>query len=125
MALIFMEKHFYTQRMLMIISVIELMKTLDIFSTFSGLKSNKSKIKTLAISKIVHLALVKIIPTSTLLELDKIKKHFIQQNGNPKIKHETLCKDCENGGLKNVNITFKIRIVCIDQTNFKFRAIEL
>ena len=33
--------------------------------------------KTLGISKIVHLALVKIILNSVILELDKIKKHFI------------------------------------------------
>ena len=31
----------------------------------------------LAISKIVHLALVKVIPNSVILELDKIRKHFI------------------------------------------------
>ena len=33
-------------------------------------------LKTLAISKIVHLALVMVIPNSDILELDKIKKHF-------------------------------------------------
>ena len=64
--------------------------------------------RTLAISKIVHLALIKVIPNSVILELDKIKKHFIWKNGNPKIKQGTLCKDYENGGLKNVDITFKI-----------------
>ena len=46
--------------------------------------------KTLAISKIVHLALVKVIPSSVILELDKIKKHFILKNGNPKIKQESF-----------------------------------
>ena len=49
--------------------------------------------KTLAMSKIVHLALAKIIPISTIAELDKIKKHFIWKNSNPKIKQYTLCKD--------------------------------
>ena len=38
---------------------------------------------TLAISKIVHLALVKAIPILTILEFNKIKKHFIWKNGNP------------------------------------------
>ena len=50
-ALIFLKIHFYTQRMQMILHfflkgknyVIELMKTSDIFSTFSGLKLNRSK----------------------------------------------------------------------------------
>ena len=64
--------------------------------------------KTIAISTIVHLALVKVTPNSIILELDKIKKHFIWQNGNPKIKQGTPCKDYENGGLKNVDLTFKI-----------------
>ena len=64
--------------------------------------------KTLAISEIVHLALVKVIPISVILELHKIKNHFIWENGNPEIKQDTLCKDYENGGLKNVVITFKI-----------------
>ena len=64
--------------------------------------------KTLAISKIVHIALVKVIPNSVILERDKIKKHFIWKNGNPKIKQDTLCKDYENCGLKNVDITFQI-----------------
>ena len=64
--------------------------------------------KTLVISNIVHLALVKVIPISVILELDKINKHFILKNGNCKIKQDTLCKDYENGGLKNLDITFKI-----------------
>ena len=63
---------------------------------------------TLAISKKIHLALVKGIPNSVILELDKIKKHFIWKNGNPKIRQDTLCKDYENGGLKNVDVMFKI-----------------
>ena len=57
--------------------------------------------KTLAISKIVHLA-------SVILELDKIRKHFILKNRNPKIKQGTLYKDYGNGCFKNVDITFKI-----------------
>ena len=48
--------------------------------------------KTFIISKIVHLALLKVIPILTILE----------------IKQNILCKDAENGGLKNVDITFKI-----------------
>ena len=64
--------------------------------------------KTLAISKIVHLTLGKVIPNSIILETDKIKKYFIWKSGNRKIKQDTLCKDYENGGLKNADITFKI-----------------
>ena len=69
--------------------------------------------KTLAISKMVDLALIKVIPNSVILELGKIKKHFVWKNPNPKIKKDTFCKDYENGGLKNENvgITFKIIIL--------------
>ena len=46
--------------------------------------------KTLAISKIVHLALVKTITNSIIQELNKIQKEFMWKTGNPKIKHDTL-----------------------------------
>ena len=46
--------------------------------------------KTLAISEIVYLALVKVILISNILELNKIRKHFIWKNGNPKLYR--LCK---------------------------------
>ena len=65
--------------------------------------------KTVAISKIVHLALVKVIPNSIILELDQIKKHVTWKNGSPKIRQDTLCNEYENGGLKNVDITVKIK----------------
>ena len=64
--------------------------------------------KTLAISKIAYLALVKVIPNSVILELDKIKQHFIWKNRNPKTNQDTLCKDYQNGSLKKVDIKFKI-----------------
>ena len=64
--------------------------------------------KTLAISKIVHFALVKDVPFSTIAQLEKIQKQFIWKNGNPKLKHTTLCNEYEQGGLKNVDIFSKI-----------------
>ena len=64
--------------------------------------------KTLAISKIVHLALVKTIPNSIIQEFNKIQNEFIWKACNPKIKHDTLCKNLENGGLKNVDIMYKL-----------------
>ena len=64
--------------------------------------------KTLAILKLVHLALVKTIPNSIIQELNKIQKEFIWKTRNPKIKHYTLCKNYENGGLKNVGIMYKV-----------------
>ena len=64
--------------------------------------------KTLTISKIVHLALVKDVPSSTIAQLEKTQKQFIWKNGNPVLKHTTLCNEYEQGGLKNVDIFFKI-----------------
>ena len=46
--------------------------------------------QTLAISKIVHLALVKTIPNSIIQELNKVQKEFIWKTSNPKIKHDSL-----------------------------------
>ena len=64
--------------------------------------------KNLAISKIVHLALVKDITSSTIAQLEKIQKQFIWKNENPKFKHTTLCNEYEEGGLKIVDIFSKI-----------------
>ena len=63
--------------------------------------------KTLAISKVVHLALVKDVPSSTIAQLEKIQKQFIWKYGNPKLKYTTLCNEDEQGELKNVNIFSK------------------
>ena len=63
--------------------------------------------KILALSKIIHLALVT-VPKSTILALNKIQKEFFWKNSNPKIKHSTLCSNYEKVGLKNVDITSKI-----------------
>ena len=64
--------------------------------------------KTLALSKIIHMALVKVIPTSTIDLLNKIQKQFIWNNLKPKIKQSTLCNNYQDGALKNVNINVKI-----------------
>jgi len=64
--------------------------------------------KSLAISKIIHLALVTPIFNDIVDYLSKLQKKFIWKNKNPKIKHDTLCKNYEQGGLKSVNIFSKI-----------------
>ena len=62
--------------------------------------------KILAISKIVHLALVKTIPNLIIQEVNKILKEFIQKTRNPKIKHDTLFRKYENSGFKNAVIMY-------------------
>ena len=63
--------------------------------------------KSLAISKIVYLALLTLIPNSFLEELKQIQKTFLWGNKRAKIKHDTLCNNFNEGGLKNVDIKHK------------------
>ena len=56
--------------------------------------------KSLAISKLIHLALVTEIPTTTIDLLTKIQMNFVWKGRNMKIKNSTLCNGYEYGGLK-------------------------
>ena len=60
--------------------------------------------KALAISKIVYLTFLTVIPNSVIEELQKIYKTFIFSRINLK----TLCKYFENGGLKHADLSSKI-----------------
>ena len=64
--------------------------------------------KPLALSKIVYLPLLTIVPKSIIEVLNKIQKKFLWSNKKCKIKHGTLCNDYKNGGLRNVDINLKI-----------------
>ena len=64
--------------------------------------------KSLVLSKITHLALVKTISPSIIDQLNRTPQNFIWDGLNPKIKNSTTNNDYENGGLKNVNIAAKI-----------------
>ena len=69
--------------------------------------------KTLAISKKVFLALLTKTPHQAVKELEKIQKSFLWKDSSPKIRHETTCKEHKDGGLKNVDILYKIlRLQC-------------
>ena len=59
--------------------------------------------KTLAVSKI-HLALKTNIPTATIELVSKIQKEFSWGKNKSKVKHDTLCNDYGNRGLKRVDI---------------------
>ena len=60
------------------------------------------------ISKLIHLALVTEIPTSTINLLTKIQMEFIWKGKNLKIKNSTLCNDYEYGRLRNIDIFIKV-----------------
>ena len=64
--------------------------------------------KTLAISKLVYLALLNVIHNYITDEVAKIKKSFIQDDSSPKIKHETLRMEFKTGALNNTDIRFKL-----------------
>ena len=52
--------------------------------------------KTLAYSKIIHLALVTNVPIATTELLSKIQKEFLWGKNKSKIRHDTLCNYYEN-----------------------------
>ena len=64
--------------------------------------------KSLAISKIVYLSLSTNVPNNIVEELIKIQKNFLWNFTALKIKHSTTRMDYQNGGLKNVDVFFKI-----------------
>ena len=64
--------------------------------------------KSLALSKIVYLVLLTIVPKSIVEELNETQKKFLWSNKKCEIKHGILCNDCKKGGLKNVDISLKI-----------------
>ena len=64
--------------------------------------------KTLAISKIVHISLLRDLLSNAIAQLDKMQKEFICRNGNPKQKHVILCNDYRKGGRKNAGILSKV-----------------
>ena len=63
--------------------------------------------KTVAISKLVYLVLLTVIPNHITKEVAKMWKSFLWHDSSPKIKHETLTMGFKAGGLKSVDIHFK------------------
>ena len=64
--------------------------------------------KTLAISKIIHLASITVLPNTTINQLDKIHKEFIWNHERPTIIEKTVINRFDKTGLKDVDIPFKI-----------------
>ena len=64
--------------------------------------------KSFAISKIVHLSLITMAPQAIINQLNNIKKNFIWNGKNPKIKHSTLSNSYEDGGLKDIDVFTKV-----------------
>ena len=64
--------------------------------------------KTLVLSKFVFLAQVLLIPNEITSITQRIQRKFLWNSNNVKIKHETICNDFQNGGLKNVDTSSKM-----------------
>ena len=64
--------------------------------------------KSLAILKLIHLALFTEIPTSTINLLTNIQMEFIWTRKNPAIKNSTLRNYYKSTGLKNVDVFSKV-----------------
>ena len=63
--------------------------------------------KSSTISKIVHLSLITTVPHAIINQLN-VKKSFIWNGKNPKIKHSTLSNSYKDGGLKDVDVFTKV-----------------
>ena len=63
--------------------------------------------KTLALSKLVYLALLTAIPNHVTDEAAEIQKSVTWHDSSPKITHETLTMEFKAGGIKSVDIRFK------------------
>ena len=68
----------------------------------------KDMCNVLNLSKIVYLSLLTSVPKSITDELKITQKSFLWGKKKSKIKHQTLCNDFKDGGLKNVDIEHKI-----------------
>ena len=71
-------------------------------------QEEKTIFKSLAISKIVYLALLTLIPNSILKELKQIQKNFLWGNKRAKRKHDTLCNNFAEDVLRSVDIKHKM-----------------
>ena len=61
-----------------------------------------------ALSKVTFFTQVLVIPNQNLDALQQIQKDFFWNSSSPKVKRETICKDFQYGGLKNVDTKSKI-----------------
>ena len=72
------------------------------------LEGKITSFKSLAISKIVYLALLTKIPNLVIEELKQIQKMLLWGNKKPRMKNDISCNKYKDGGLKNVGIVQKV-----------------
>ena len=74
--------------------------------------------KSLAISKIMHLAIIAKVSNTVIEEL----KLWLLDNKKVKIKQSTLRNDYKDGGLKNVDIEHKIASLKCSWVNYTLKT---
>ena len=85
-------------------TLLSLLKQLRMFSKFGEQENFQGKItifKTVAISKVVHLALVTNVPHVVIDQLNKIQRGFIWNWKHAKIRRFELCVSYGNDGDKS------------------------
>jgi hypothetical protein len=65
--------------------------------------------KTLGISRAVYIAYLTVVPPQIYTQLDQIQKDFLWDGKRPKVAQKALISAYEDGGLKSVDITAKIK----------------
>ena len=65
-------------------------------------------LKSLTVSKVIHLLPVTKLHNNTIDLLHKIQKNFLWQEKKGKLKHSTLWNGYEKGGMKNVDLREKV-----------------
>ena len=64
--------------------------------------------KSLIASKLVYIATMKTVPKHVLDSMQALHRDFIWNSKKPKIKHSTLIGNYSDGGLKDIDLTFKL-----------------
>ena len=49
------------------------------------------------------------VPPRTVKELSSVQNKFIWKSQTPESRHSTLVADCQDGGVKNVDIATKLK----------------
>ena len=65
--------------------------------------------KSLALSKLISVASMSIVPSEIIKLVENIHRNFIWDKKRPNIKHSTLIGDYARGGLKDVDISSKFK----------------
>ena len=74
----------------------------------SNTRGQNNSFQNISFIKTTFLAQVLVIPNQIIDGLQQMQKYFLWNSSSPKVKHETICKDFQYGGLKNVDIKSKI-----------------